>query len=143
MTGVGVHQKNISNKKVLLVADSSVLGKEAILHGLSLSNRMDASLEVLHLLTPETADLAAQSFAATMEKLNLAEQVGYYQLLGDKDFTREAIEYAKNRRNLLCVILCPKGIGVPGKGKRQKKFKEVSKVLSCPVVLYTDNLVYL
>lgn len=98
---------------------------------------------VLHLIKPENEDKAAQSFKGIMTKLNLAEHIGYTQLPSENDFTREAINYAKNRRNLLCVILCPKAGDDTGQGKHKKKFQEATEQLSCPVVLYTDNLVYL
>ena len=137
-----MRQNTISNKKVLLVANSSVLGEEAILHGINLCKRMGGSLEVLHLLTAESANLAEKSFKADMTRMNLTKHVGYTQLLGDGDFTKETINYAKNRRNLLCVILCSRGKEAAGKGQRQKKFKEVTQLLSCPVVLYTDRPVY-
>lgn len=123
-----------------MVANSSLLSEEVILHGINLSKRMDASLEVLHLLKQETAPEAAQSFKKNIAKLNHGELVGYIQLLNDRGFSTETVEYAKNRRNILCVVLCLKGEGAPRKkGSRQKKFKEVTQLLNCPVVLYTDS----
>ncbi len=126
-----------------MVANSSVLGEEAILHGINLCKRMGGSLEVLHLLPAEIANLAEENFKQDMTRMNLAEHVGYTQLLGDEDFTQEAIDYTKNRRNLLCVILCLKGGKDAGKGQRQRKFQELTQLLSCPVVLYTDSPVLL
>lgn len=103
---------------------------------------MDASLEVLHLLIEDVALNAGKSFKDTLAKINPAEPVGYIQLLNDRGLTTETVEYAKNRRNIFCVILCLKGEGIPPKkGLRQKKFKEVTKLLNCPVVLYTDSQV--
>jgi hypothetical protein len=135
-----VEQKIISNKKVLLVANSSRLSAEMLLHGINLSKRMDASLEVLHLLKQEPADRAAQSFKKHMAALNPDELVAYIQLVNDRGLTTETVEYAQNRRNIFCVVLCLKGEGVPRKkGARQKKFQEVTQLLNCPVVLYTDS----
>ncbi len=132
--------EKIKNKKVLLVANSSILREEVILHGLNLSKRMNASLEVLHLLKEKTGQNSSQSFNDSVAKLNPDTAVGYIQLLNHRGLTTETVDYAKNRRNILCVVLCLKGDGVPGKkGLRQEKFKEVTKLLNCPVVLYTDT----
>ncbi len=133
-------QKIISNKKVLLVSNSSPLRAEMLLHGISLSKRMDASLEVLHLLKQEPADKAAQNFKEQIGTLQPEEPVAYIQLVNHRGLTTETVDYAKNRRNIFCVILCLKGKGIPRKkGIRQKKFQEVTQLLNCPVVLYTDS----
>ncbi len=133
-------QKIISNKKVLLVSNSSPLNAEMLLHGINLSKRMDASLEVLHLLKLEPADKAAQNFKEHITTLQPEEPVAYIQLANDRGLTTETVAYAKNRRNIFCVILCLKGEGVPRKkGIRQKKFQEVTQLLNCPVVLYTNS----
>ncbi len=132
--------KTICNKKVLLVTNSSTLSLEVILHGLNLSKRMDASLEVLHLLTEERVAEAAQSFRDNLVRLNCTEPVGYIPLLNNRGLTTETVEYAKNRRNIFCVILCLRGEGAPQKkGQRQKRFAEVTQLLDCPVVLYDDS----
>ncbi len=133
-------QKTISNKKVLLVANSSLLSEEVLLHGINLSERMDASLEILHLLRQEPAHLAAKNFKDTISSLKPDEPVGYIQLVNANGLTTETVGYAKNRRNIHCVILCLKGHGIPRKkGIRHEKFKQITKLLNCPVVLYTDN----
>jgi hypothetical protein len=130
----------MSNKKVLLVTNASVLSQEMILHGLNLSKRMDASLEILHLLKEVTVAAAAQCFKANLVELKCVESVGYIPVLNDRGLTTETVEYARNRRNIFCVILCLKGEGVPQKkGQRQKKFAEVTQLLNCPVVLYAES----
>lgn len=122
-----------------MVTNSSRLSEEVIRHGINLSKRMDASLEILHLLKQEPASKAAQNLKETIAKLAANEPVGYIQLLNDRGLTTETVDYAKNRRNILCVVLCLKGVGIPSqKDIRQEKFIEVTKLLHCPVVLYTD-----
>ncbi|MCI5145577.1 MAG: hypothetical protein D3923_08595 [Candidatus Electrothrix sp. AR3] len=138
-----MHQKKTANKKVLLVANSSVINEAAIVHGLNFSHRMNASLEVLQLIRTETASSAAQSFEANRVKSGRSEQIEYIQLIKEKDLTKELIDYAGSRRNLLCVILCEQGDEqAKGTRKRQERFNEITRVLSCPVVLYTDTPVY-
>lgn len=133
-------QNTISNKKVLLVTNASVLSEDMILHGLNLSKRMDASLEILHLLKKVTAGDARQSVTAHLAKFNATGSVAYIPLMNDRGLTTETVEYARNRRNIFCVILCLKGDGAPQqKGQRQKKFAEVTQLLNCPVVLYTES----
>lgn len=133
--------KKISNKKVLLVSNAPVLGEDVVHHGISLSKRMDASLEVLHLVHPEDAEIGAQSFRNVSVQLHFADSIVYTQLLGKGDFSQEVVDYAKDRRNLLCVILSPADVDEKAtKGKWQRKFKEVTKLLSCPVVLYTASM---
>lgn len=101
---------------------------------------MDASLEVLHLLKQEPAAKAAQGFKETIEILQPEEPVAYIQLVNDRGLTTETVDYAKNRRNIICVALCLKGEGTPcKKGIRQRRFNEVTQLLNCPVVLYTDS----
>lgn len=135
-----MQQTAIKNKKVLLVTNASLLGEEVIRHGLNLSRRMDGSLEVLHLLPEGEASGATQVFREMLAKIHAHELVGYIPLTNDRGLTTETVEYAKNRRNIFCVILCLKGEGLPTKkGIRQKKFKELTKLLHCPVVLYTDS----
>ena len=133
-------QQTISNKKVLLVANSTLLSADVLLHGINLSKRMDASLEVLHLLKQEPADKAAQNFKEHITKLQPEEPVAYIQLVNDRGLTTETVDYAKNRRNIICVALCLKGEGAPRKkGVRQRRFNEVTQLLNCPVVLYMDS----
>ncbi len=134
--------EKISNKKVLLASNAPVLKEDVVHHGISLSKRMDASLEVLHLLHPEDADVGAQSFQNVSAQLHLlANAVVYNQLLGAGDFSQEVVDYAKDRRDVLCVILWPAAVDEGAtKGKRQRKFKEVTQLLSCPVVFYTDSM---
>ena len=135
-----MQQRTISNKKVVLVTNATILGEEIILHGLNLSRRMDGSLEVLHLLADEDLAGSSQLFRENLAKVNPDEPVGYIPVANDRGLTTETVEYAKNRRNIFCVILCLKGEGTPKKkGVRQKKFKEVTQLLNCPVVLYTDS----
>ena len=101
---------------------------------------MDASLEVLHLLKEEPANMATRSFKETVKKIQPDEPVGYIQLLHHRGLTTETVGYAQNRRNILCVVLCLKGEGIPRKkGVRQKKFEEITQLLNCPVVLYTNS----
>ena len=138
-TGKSV-QQTISNKKVLLVANSSLLAAEVILHGLNLSKRMDASLEILHLLDEKLAKKTSKQAKKSITELRPQEAVAYIPLVNDRGLTTETGEYAKNRRNILCVVLCLHEEGLPKKkGLRQKKFNEVTKLLNCPVVLYNDS----
>lgn len=134
--------EKISNKKVLLASNAPVLGEDVVHHGISLSKRMDASLEILHLLHPEDADIGGQSFQSVAARLHLlANAVVYKQLLGTGDFSREVVDYCQDRRDLLCAILSPAAVGAEAtRGKRHRKFKEVSQLLSCPVVLYTASM---
>ncbi len=137
-----MQQQTISNKKVLLVANSSILSAEILLHGINLSKRMDASLEVLHLLKQEPVETATRSFKENITKLQPGEPVAYIQLVNDRGLTTETVDYAKNRRNIICVVLCLKGDGTPRKkGTRQRRLNEVTQLLNCPVVLYTDSSV--
>jgi hypothetical protein len=129
-----------NKNKVLLVVDASLLSTEILFHGLNLSKRMATSLEVLHLLGQESASKVAQDFKENMATLQPDEPVTYIQLVNHRGLTIETADYAKNRRNILCVALCLKGEGLPRKkGVRQKKFLEITKLLNCPVVLYTDS----
>lgn len=135
-----MQQKKISDKKVLLVANATQLSEEIILHGVNLSKRMNTSLEILHLLQREPAQKAIRCFRQNLEKLNPDEAVGYVPLFNHRGLTTETVAYAKNRRNILCVVLCLKGQGVPRKqGIRQEKLEEITQLLHCPVVLYTDS----
>ncbi len=135
-----MQRQKIQNKKVLLVANSTLLRDEVIRHGLNLSKRMNASLEVLHLVQQESGQSAAESFKKSIAKLSPDKPVGYIPLLKNRGITSETVDYAKNRRNILCVVLCLRGEGPPReKGERQEKFKEITKLLDCPVVLYTDT----
>ena len=137
-----MQQKTISNKKVLLVANASFLDEEMILHGINLSKRMDASLEVLHLIKDADPSEVAKGFRQQSEHLNPDTPIAYIQLMNDRGLTMETVEYAKERRNIVCVVLCLQGEGVPRKkGKRQQKFREVTQLLNCPVVLYADSSV--
>ncbi len=135
-----MQQKTIRNKKVLLVVNSSSLHEKLILHGINLSRRMDASLEILHLLDEESVNRATQSFKKSIKKIQSDQAVGYIQLVKHRGLTTETVEYAQHRRNILCVVLCLKGDGLPDKkGIRQKKFEEITQLLNCPVVLYTKS----
>lgn len=131
-----MQQQTISDKKVLLVTNSSLLRAEILLHGINLSKRMDASLEVLHLLQQEPAAKAAQGFKETIAILQAKEPIAYIQLMNDRGLTTETVDYAKNRRNIICVALCLKGEGTScKKGLHQRRLNEVTQLLNCPVEL--------
>ncbi len=135
-----MQQQAISNKKVLLVAKSSLISVETLLHSINLSKRMNASLEVLHLLHQEPAARAAQSFKENVASLQAEEPVAYIQIEDDRGLSVETVDYARNRRNIICVALCLKGDGrQTGKGIGQEKLNEVTQLLNCPVVLHTDS----
>ncbi|MCI5222200.1 MAG: hypothetical protein D3924_05890, partial [Candidatus Electrothrix sp. AR4] len=109
-----MRHKKTANKKVLLVADIPVLSEGAIVHGLNLSNRMNASLEVLHLIRPESAESAKQSVESNKEESGRVKQFEYIQLVGEQNLIDELINYADGRRDLLCVVLCEQGEQVVG-----------------------------
>lgn len=132
--------KKTANKKVLLVSDLPVLGVGAIVHGLDFSSRMDASLEVLQLILPEKAAAAKQSFEANRKLSGRSEQIDYVQLAAEQEIAKELIAYAGGRRDLLCVVLCEQGRQHNGnKKKRRGQFENITKILNCPVVLYTEG----
>ena len=135
-----MQQRAIRNKKVLLVAKSSLISVETLLHSINLSKRMNASLEVLHLLYQVPADRAAQSFKENVASLQTEEPIAYIPVEDDRGISIETVDYARNRRNIICVALCLKGGGTQStKGIDQEKLNEVSQLLDCPVLLYTDN----
>ncbi len=132
--------KKTANKKVLLVSDFPVLSAEVIVHGLNFSSRMNASLEVLQLTPPENAVSAEQSFKANRKQSGRTEQIDYVQLAAEQEVTDELIAYAGGRRDLLCVVLCEQDRRiVENKKKRRGQFENITKILNCPVVLYTES----
>jgi len=139
-----VRRKKVGNKKVLLITNSSDLGEDVLRHGINLSKRMDAGLEVLHLVTAPQAKQAAEHFQALVAAMEPAEPLPYSQFVGQGEFVGEALDYARNKRNLLCVILYPDSDGGRERqGKGQRRFKEVMQMLNCPVVVYSGSPVYL
>ena len=121
------------------MANSSRISDEVIQHGINLSKRMDASLEILHLLK-EGVNRSVTNFKERIETLDPGEPVAYIPLSNDRGLTTETVEYAQNRRNILCVVLSLRGEGAPRKkGVREEKFNEVTKLLNCPVVLHTES----
>jgi hypothetical protein len=126
-------------KMVLLVSNVNVLAEEVIDHGINLSSRLDGGLEIVHLLQPRDAEMAAERFHLMAARRAFGPGVAYRQLVGEGDFRQMAVRYASKRRNVLCVILCPRdgALEAPG-GKGHRKFQEVTQLLSCPVVLYGD-----
>lgn len=132
-----MQRKKIRNKKVLLAANFSPLSDEVILHGLNLSKRMNSSLEILHLLEQEQGHSDAENTKNTILDLSPNEPVGYVPLINHRGLTTETVDYAKNRRNILCVVLCLEEERLPqDKELQQERFEEVTKLLNCPVVLY-------
>lgn len=127
-------------KMVLLVSNVNVLAEEVIDHGINLSNRLDGGLEIVHLLQPQDAEMAAERFHFLADRRAFGLGVAYRQLVGEGgDFRQMAVRYARKRRNLLCVIFCPRDAALEApRGKGHRKFQEVTQLLSCPVVLYGD-----
>ncbi len=135
-----MQQNSISSKKVLLVTNIPILREDILHHGTNLSKRMDASLEVLHLVPEGSTEDATMSFKTVCSTQNYDEPIGYIQLVNDRGFTKETVEYAKNRRNILCIVLCLLDTGKSyKKGSRQKRLNEVTSSLNYPVVLATDG----
>lgn len=100
---------------------------------------MNATLEILHLLEQDSGQAAAERFKKNISTLSPEETVGYVPILKHRGLTTETVDYAKDRRNILCVVLCLKDKGLAlaqGKDLRQERFEEVTKLLNCPVVLY-------
>lgn len=139
-----MRRKKVGNKKVLLITNSPDLGEDVLHHGINLSKRMDAGLEVLHLVTARRAASAAEHFQALVAAMDPTEHFSYSQFVGQGEFVGEALDYVRKKRNLLCVILSPDSDGGRERqGKGQRRFKEVMQKLNCPVVVYSGSPVYL
>ncbi len=131
-----------SNRKVLLVSNFAVLSEKAILYALHLSHRMEASLEVLHIIEGGRAK-SELDFRDNVIQAGITEHIGYVQISGDENSMPATIEYARNKRNLLCLILFLRGSEpIENNLNEQEIFKEVTHLLNCPIVQYTDSPAY-
>ncbi len=139
---LGKHVKHNSprSKKMLLVTNLVLFPKRVISHGLNLSKRMDSSLEILHVLKDKLSQESSKAVKENLLQCRTNGPIGYTQLINHRGLTTETVEYAKQRRNISCVLLCLQGEGPPRrKGSRQRKFEELTQLLNCPVVLCTEN----
>jgi K+-sensing histidine kinase KdpD len=129
-----------AHKRVLLGTDEEEIDPKIIVHALKLCQRMEAGLEILHIVRKKEGHRKrlrtsgegrkSQRAQGVLEKMGIV----YKRLLSDSSLESELMQYVTKRRDLLCVVLGAKSLGSGRKNYR--KMADVFERLRCPLVIY-------
>lgn len=130
---------------VLLAVGGSYINKEAFRYAVNLCRRMDASLDVLHVVPEECAHnaesgrISLEGYSAEIGKL-LQEasknRVSVHLSVTVGDVDREVCAYAKDNREVVAVVLDSPyvhGAG-PERGKCRRVLQILSRRLAVPLI---------
>lgn len=127
-----------AHKKVLVVLEGDDLNKRILKYALDLCKRLGGQLEILHKPGPKMVDITKTPVWEELQKLG--EQIVWSSLEQNESLDDRLVEYGRNRRDILCVVL---RIDLMEK-KPVKKMEEkawspdwVMQNLNCPVMVYS------
>jgi len=127
-----------AHKKVLVVLEGDDLNKRILQYALDLCKRLGGQLEILHKQGPGKVDITRT--ATWKEYATKGEQITCASLEPGESLDEKLIDYGRNRRDILCVVL---RIDLMEK-KPVKKMEEkawspdwIMQNLNCPVMVYS------
>lgn len=138
------NQSRSARKKVLLGTDSQELDIHTIGYALKLCQRVEAGLEILHVLPKDQPDHAssghAGAYASPRQLQTLLGEIGieYNPVKATASFQNELIDHVSRRGNILCVVVGADNRR-PEKDNPKKTMTSLAKAfgkLNCPLVVY-------
>lgn len=142
------HQGRNARKKVLLGTDSQELDINTIGYALTLCQRVEAGLEILHVIPNGKAPAgASDTYASPRQLQTLLGEIGidYRPVESRESFQSELIDHVSGRNNILCVVV-GSGSRSQEKDKLKKKMTALAKAfgkMNCPLVVYEQPAVAL
>jgi hypothetical protein len=138
------HQGRNARKKVLLGTDTQELDLHTIGYALKLCQRVEAGLEIFHVVTNEKTDQSVSkgtdAFASPRQLQTLLGELGieYNPVESKASFQKELVDHVSTRKNIMCVV-----VGSPKqhqeKTDHKKRLASMAKAfskLNCPLVVY-------
>jgi len=136
--GEFLEQPGNKAKKVLLAVEDNEIEQKVVTAALSLSQRVGASLEILHVLKTAMASGKAAFAEQLVAKRLRIMGVKYRLVFSDGDLQDEMLKHVLRPRDIIFVVL--KSI-VSEKNlspEEKKNFKQIMKRFRCPVVVYSS-----
>ncbi len=139
------HGKN-ARKKILLGTDHQTLDLQTIGYALRLCQRVEAGLEILHVVDSGTSHKNMSNgnevYASPRQLQSLLGEMGieYTPVTAQESFQKELLDHVSKRTNIMCVVVGP-NTGEREKTSGNKKMKALAKAfsaLNCPLVVYNQ-----
>lgn len=140
------HQGKNARKKVLLGTDLKNLDLQTIGYALRLCQRVEAGLEILHVVSTDTVDFNKSDerdvYASPRQLQTLLGDLGieYTPVTAQESFQKELLDHVSKRTNIMCVVVGPT-VDNREKSTGNKKMKALAKAfsaLNCPLVVYNQ-----
>jgi K+-sensing histidine kinase KdpD len=133
-----------ARKKVLVGTDKQEIDLNFITYALKLSQRVEAGLEIFHLVRKSMKRGGKENAKVTATPKQLQDMLGdmgivYHPVEATEPLEKELISHVSQRRDVMMVVL-GSGSFPWKKGNRKKQLAETSGKLHCPLVIYEDNL---
>jgi len=136
-----------SRKRVLLGIDEQEIDLKIIGYAIKLCQRVEAGLEIFHLVKKNEEDSSVSAEAARATSRSAGNQqialqrmgVVYNPIMSNDTLEKELVAHVAKRRDILLVVL-----GTRGKSKVGRQIKDsrvtidIFKRLHCPIVVYED-----
>lgn len=138
------HQGRNARKKVLLGTDSRELDIHTIGYALKLCQRVEAGLEILHVIKNDqsgsSASAHSDTYASPRQLQTMLGEIGieYNPVEAKASFQNELIDHVSRRGNILCVVVGSDNRR-PEKDNPKKTMTALAKAfgkLNCPLVVY-------
>jgi hypothetical protein len=124
-------------RKVLLVLTGRETDVKSLKYALSIARRTDASLEVLAAADGDASRTAAM--LARCEKEAREQSIGFKATKKGGCIKTAVVGYAKNRRDLLCVVVESTDALNIDCSREEKKLAGVWEKLGCPLALVSEK----
>ena len=122
--------------KVLLAVRSTQLERKTIRYAINACKRIGASLDILYISSPDSADSTLAQCLAEIEK----EGIKYRLVRKSGCLKQEIIDYTNSRKDVLFAVTeSSDNLDVECRGKR-KGLTEAWKNLKCPLVVVADSV---
>lgn len=137
------HQGRNARKKVVLGTDSRELDINTIGYALKLCQRVEAGLEILHVIPNDATPSSRPStgtYASPRQLQTLLGEIGidYRPVESRVSFQNELIDHVSGRNNILCVVVGsqPRLQEKDGLKKKMTALAKVFGKMNCPLVVY-------
>jgi nucleotide-binding universal stress UspA family protein len=137
-----------SNKKVLLGTESTNEDHKAFRYAFNLCRRVDAKLEILHILRPsdeyrsrgleELLSEVKDGLKPVFDRL-VAEGVDFRLNFGEGKLEEEVVKYADGRNDILLVVIEPPSGASRKKSSFEKRMQVAIDRLKCPLVVVSES----
>lgn len=127
-----------ANKKVLLVINGEEVNRRTVKHAWDLSRRLGAMLEIFHVRKQgehkQTPNVSTTVIEDTIGHVKVRSSF----MTPQEQIEKKIVEYAANRRDILCIVLGEQGQNIAAKAGEQKfgALEWLMENIHCPIMVH-------